>query len=224
MTAQRTDTGVWGVRGLRGLSGLMAVFCGLAATVLGVVAIAMVATVAIAAATDKPVHWNASSKAAAIRGDSDMYRKCLSQRGTTCAKPSVREIAPATVGTAASLLPMAALVYGLSQACLCFVGMARGRFLHRQTASRLMRFATGGLLFVLFSPLSATISRTAMGLTYQLIDVATGQKTIVLLSGYDATVSGVSGPLTAIYAITLTVIAVVMVKASTIADDHAQIV
>lgn len=222
--------GVWGERGLRGLSALMAAFCGFATLLTAVILISSVASAAIGASTGRPVNWSLSSNGASTHGKFKFgaTTTCPTLPNSVCPPatkaPRVENFAPLIAGMVGALLPLAALVYGLSQACLCFLGMAKGRFLHRKTAARLNRFAFGGLLFVLGTPFSGAVGRLFAGLAHGMIDLVTGQKSFWFSSGFGMTHSGVLGLLTAIYAVTLTVIAVVMVKASTIADDHAQIV
>lgn len=225
-----TRVEIWGGRGLRSLSGVMAVFCGLATVLLGALLIGSFANAAIAMATGQPVNWSLSSKGGSVHGDFKMRQitVCSPRPGRICPTASsarrLNNTAPLIAGLVAAQAPMAALVYGLSQACLCFIGMARGRFLHRKTASRLTRFAAGGLVFVLACPFSGAIGGAAAGLTYRLFSLLTGQKTLFFFSSVGASYSGISGPLTALYAVILTVIAIVLIKASIIADDHAQIV
>lgn len=212
------------MRGLQVLSGLMAAFSGLAAAIVGAMVIGFFASLTVGVVRDQPVAWSTAAKGVSASGDFSVRRTCATAGESDCAKPSAWVVAPLVAGMAAALLPMAALAYGLSQACLCFVGMARARFLERRTASRLAHFAAGGLLFVLASPFSDGLARGAVGLTHRVIDLVTGQNTAMLVSSFGVSLSGVSGPLTALYAVTLTVIAGVLVKASRIADDHAQII
>jgi len=222
--------GVWGERGLRGLSALMAAFCGFATLLTALIMIGLFASTAIGASAGKPLNWSLSSHGVSTHGNFEVgaTTTCPTLPNGVCneaiSSPRVEIFAPLIVGMGGALLPLAALVYGLSQACLCFLGMARGYFLHPRTAARLTRFAVGGLVFVLGTPFSGVIGRLFAGQTHRIIDLITGDKSFAFFSSFGTAYSGVTGVLTAIYAVTLTVIAVVMVKASTIADDHAQIV
>lgn len=131
----------------------------------------------------------------------------------------------AMLGYAVLYAPLAALAYGLYQACACFVGLARGQLLARRTIDRLVRFSVAGLSFVLLAPHAGRIGGLVTDGSRKVMDFVTGDRTVLFsISVYNANYAGVNGLLTVIYAVTLTVIAVVMVKASTIADDHAQIV
>lgn len=222
--------GAWGERGLRGLSALMATFCGFATLLTAVMLIGLFANTAIGVSTGKPLNWSLSSHGVSTHGKFKVRATttCPTLPNGICPKatsgPRVQVFAPLIAGMGGALLPLAALVYGLSQASLCFLGMARGEFLQRRTAARLTRFAAGGLLFVLGTPFSGVMGQAFARLTHRIMDLIIGEKSFAFFSGFGTTYSGVTGVLTAIYAVTLTVIAVVMVKASRIADDHAQII
>jgi hypothetical protein len=226
MTEQQV--GVVGQRWLRGVSGGMAVFCGLVALLLSVFLVSMASGNAIMMMTGKPVNWSHTTPVGGAHGNFHTKSRTCSGKPMKCRdnlKPiPAKEWAPLTAGYATSLIPTVALTYGLFQACLCFVGMARARFLHRQTVSRLMRFAAGGLVFVLGNPFSGHMGRAAAVAVDWGIRLVTQDRGWSFFSGFPVKFAGLQGPLMTIYAITLTVIAVVMVKASTIADDHAQIV
>ncbi len=122
-------------------------------------------------------------------------------------------------------LPLLALAYGLLEACRCFAAMAKGRFLARETVSRLTRFAIGGLLFVVLFPHAGAMAAAVNEGLGTALDVLTRQpQPISRTTHYDFTVTGMSEWLNTIYALTLTVVALVMARASSIAEDHAQIV
>jgi hypothetical protein len=145
------------------------------------------------------------------------------------------DIKPDPVGSALDIIfvtlqlaPLAALVFGLVEACRCFINLARGRFFDRGTVSLLRNFAFGGLVFVLLYPNRQTVAE----FVGQLIDGAINQAhrgvTVhhgVLPIDVGLTPGGtVSNVLIVVYALALTVMAAVMAKAAAVAEDHAQIV
>ena len=103
--------------------------------------------------------------------------------------------------------------------------MAKGRFLARATVSRLTRFAIGGLLFVVLFPHAdaiATAVTAGLGTALDLLTQAAQPSSRSI--EFKIRVTGMSEWLNAIYALTLTVVALVMARASSMAEDHAQIV
>lgn len=218
-----------GAFGLRGVSAVMAAICGLAGLVLSLFLVAMAWGSIHTAVTNKQVAWSGSSAAGSAHANftAGVSRTCSGKPMVCSHEPKpmpARIAAPFVAGQLAAMVPMVALTYGLFQACLCFVGMARGRFLHRRTVSRLMRFAGGGLVFVLANPFSGVIGRWAAGAVDGLLRFVLHERSWSVFTGAGMNVTGVHGLLMVVYAVTLTVIAVVMAKASAIADDHAQIV
>lgn len=215
--------------GLRGVSGVMAVFCGLATVVVLAFTLIMfggVGAAMISASKTGEATWRSQTITVQARSES---QTCASSHQTACqpGPPSLsaRPIAPIALSLIAGALPLLALAYGLLEASRCFGAMAKGRFLARQTVARLTRFAVGGLVFVLLSPHADAIA----GATYEGLGRALDLLTHAAPGGsysshFKFTVTGASEWLNTIYALTLTVVALVMARASSIAEDHAQII
>ncbi len=216
--------------GLRGVSGVMAAFCGVAATL--VFAFTLILFVGVGAAM-----ISASKTGETAWRSGAINLEARSQRQPPCptlqaaCPPSgasnlpAREIATLSLSLLVGALPLLALAYGLIEASRCFGAMAKGRFLARATVSRLTRFAIGGLLFVvLFPHAGAMAAAVSQGLATALDVLTHAPQPIFRSTHFDFTVTGVSEWLNAIYALTLTVVALVMARASSIAEDHAQIV
>jgi|GEM_PF-2947926 len=178
--------------------------------------------------TGSPLNWNLGDKAnTSSSGSFQTTSKCIGP-GATCATPqqprlSATDMAPVVIGMTVAMLPGAILAYGLTQASLCFLALARGRYLQRKTVQRLTRFAFAGLIFVASQPISGVLGMIAATLTNEVIQALTkgdGVKVFTATSAFQ----GVSELLVGVYAVTLTIIALIMVRASRIAEDHAQIV
>lgn len=221
-----TNDGRW----LRRVSGAMAIFCGFAAAVLTLAVAASLIGGAIAEWRGRPAAYAIGGNAAHVTGKFSGVRleSCASDKAKLCPADHPPEMKGYMSGQLAAITlqaPLAALAYGLFEACACFVGLSRGRALARRTVDRLMRFSLAGLAFVLLSPCAGLVAGWVFEGSRRLMDAVTNDnKLLFSVSHYTANYTGVSGLLTVIYAVTLTVIAVVMAKASTIADDHAQIV
>lgn len=217
-------------RWLRGVSGVMAVFCGGLAALLVFGVVILTASSAISEWWTRPVSWTFEGRAVAMSSTQTIvaFRSCRPGEPERCTRrdhPDAKTYASVMAGRAATQLPLIALAYGLFHACACFVGFARGRLLARRTVDRLVRFSVGGLAFVLTAPYAGTLGGVVTDGVRRLLDLASGDRSVLSsLSVYVVSYAGVSQLLTIVYAVTLTVIAVVMVKASAIADDHAQIV
>lgn len=215
--------------GLRGVSGFMAAFCGLATVVVLAFTIIMfggVGAAIISASKTGETAWRSETITVQAKSEN---QTCTPSRQTACqpgpAGLSERLVAPIAVSLVVGALPLLALAYGLLEASRCFGAMAKGRFLARQTVARLTRFAVGGLVFVLLSPHAGAIT----GATYEGLGKAFDLLTHAAPGGsysshFKFTVTGASEWLNAIYALALTVVALVMARASSIAEDHAQIV
>jgi hypothetical protein len=217
--------------GLRGVSGFMAAFCGLATAV--VFAFTLVLFVGVGAAM---VSASKTGETAWRSGTINLEAKSQAQPACPPAlhgacSPSrpanlpAREIATLSLALLVGALPFQALAYRMLEACRCFMAMTKGRFLARATVSRLTRFAIGGLCFVLLFPHAGAMAGAVNDGLARALDLLTHAPQPISRSTHFAfTVSGVSEWLNAIYALTLTVIALVMARASSIAEDHAQIV
>lgn len=217
--------------GLRSVSGVMAAFCGLAAVAVFAFALVMfggVGAAMISAAKTGEAAWR--SESITVQARSETSPPCPAPRQTSCPPPSrstmpARDIGILSAALIVGSLPSLALAYGLIEACRCFAAMAKGRFLARETVSRLTRFAVGGLVFVLLSPHAGAIVSAVSEGTARALDLLTHAPQPTSYSSHvKFTVSGMSEWLNAIYALTLTVVALVMARASSIAEDHAQIV
>lgn len=222
-------------RGLRGVSAFMAAFCGLAATLVAILTIVLfvgLGTTMVTASPNGETSWRSGS----VNIQTTWHREITGPCSPTASKTScqstpapaalpAREIATILLALSVGALPLLALTYGLLEACLCFLAMAKGRFLDRGTVARLARFAIGGLLFVLLFPhAGAMAAGVAQGLASLFDLLAHTPQPTFRSSQFNFVVTGLSEWLNAIYALTLTVIAVVMARASSIAEDHAQIV
>jgi hypothetical protein len=216
-------------RGLRGVSLFMATFCSFATAVVFAFTIVLfvgVGAAMVSASKTGETAWRSETITVQARSES---QTCTPSRQTACqpgpASLSARLVALLALSLVVGALPLLALAYGLLEASRCFGAMAKGRFLARQTVARLTRFAIGGLIFVLLSPHAGAIT----GATYEGLGKAFDLLTHAAPGGsysshFKFTVTGMSEWLNAIYALSLTVIAVVMARASSIAEDHAQIV
>ncbi|KSB88394.1 hypothetical protein AS593_22720 [Caulobacter vibrioides] len=221
----------WRDAGLRGFSGLMAAFCGLSGIVLAAMIAAGLASGAYSHLTGANVDWTKGKAETSVTLRSSLNKTICSPMpngGAKCQKStdgiSLSEAAPSFFGSLVAATPGFALVYGLLQATLCFVGLASGAYLHRATVSRLKKFAVAGLIFLFANPIAGVLGRLAAYLTYHVIRVASGKDGFAWFGNFERTYEGVNDILVPIYAVTLTIIALVMVRASRIAEDHAQIV
>lgn len=219
--------GFWGERGLKLVSGGMAIFCGGAAVLCAVMVTAMLIATARFEWTGKPISWRvgeARTFASASIGKTESA--CQPADSRLCDPSRPREIdrfAAAMLGQLTMQTPLAALAYGLFQASAGFVGVARGRPLARRTTGRFVRFALAGLGFVLLMPNIGRLAAFIADGSHKLINMAAGTRAYQV-SHYTATYGDFTSLLTMVYALALTIIALILVKASTIADDHAQIV
>ncbi|CAN5263991.1 hypothetical protein BH10PSE3_BH10PSE3_39620 [soil metagenome] len=221
-------------RGLCGVSAFMAAFCGLATVIVAAFTIILflgVGAAMVTASKTGETAWRYGSINLEAKSQRHDVRPCQPARQADCPSPAKsanlppREIATISLALLVGTMPLGALTYGLLEASRCFAAMARGRFLARETAARLTRFAVGGLIFVvLFPHAGAMATAVEQGAASVLDLLAQAPQPIARSSHFNFTVSGVSEWLNAIYAVTLTVIAVVMARASLIAEDHAQIV
>jgi hypothetical protein len=206
----------------------MAVFCGFVAMIVaGMVALSLVAT----AASDwsrKPVSWRVGQQGsfASAGVNRTVLVICKPGDAAMCKPtrpPEVKGYIANLLGHLTLAMPLAALSYGLFQACAGFTGIARGQPLARRTTNRLVRFAVAGLAFVLLTPFIARLSGVIADSARKVMNLFTGDRSFQV-SAYSANYTEVSGLLTMVYAVALTLVAVILVKASRIADDHAQII
>jgi len=221
----------WRAGGLRGVSGVMAAFCGVATALVFaftlILFVGLGAAVVSASKTGETV-WR--SDAIALEARSQRQPACPPARQAACppaspAKLPAGDIATMSLSLLVGALPLLALSYGLLEASRCFGAMARGRFLARATVSRLTRFAIGGLFFVLLFPHAGAMAAAVNQGLGTVVDLMThASQPTSRSSQFNFRVTGMSEWLNAIYALTLTVVALVMARASSIAEDHAQIV
>lgn len=205
---------------LRCVSVVMAAFCSLASVALSLMLIFMVVGYSYGVVTQKPFSWNKGAASISMRSAQTCGTGACTAKAMLIEPKVAAIVASAAIGGAT---PAAALAYGLAQASLCFVGFARGRFLDRRAVSRLMRFAGSGLIFVITSPFSDKLAHwTGVVVDSAFRMLSRDPSTTIVSASFK--LDGFQSTLTIIYAVTLTVTAVIMVKASAIADDHAQIV
>ena len=209
--------------GLRGLSLAMALFCGVAAA--AIVALVLFGSVmtSLVSVTGRPLNVELPHLSLQIPVSKRTFCYDGQCQELSTAR-SFSEEAPSFAGNSAALLPSTVLAYGLVHACLCFVGIARGRHLDSGTIHHLMKFALGGLLFLCLTPFASTLSRLAAHATFILVNDTWAKRVSYVYDGSNMTLPILADALTPIYAVTLTVIALIMVRASRIAEDHAQIV
>ena len=221
----------WRDAALRGFSGLMALVCGLAGVVLAFMIFAGFGSVTYSTLTGRSLNWSAGEKAE--------VSSSFERKATHCAGPEekCREALPAIApntnarlalpmlsGMAAAMAPGVVLAFGLVQAGLCFLSLAGGRYLERKTVRRLTRFAVSGLIFVAANPLANLLGGVAAKLTTALLSFIAHEKAGTEFTQFHMKYTGAPDMLIGVYAVTLTVIALVMVRASRVAEDHAQIV
>jgi len=216
---------------LCGVSGVMAAFCGVATVLVFVFTLILfigLGAAMVSASKSGETAWR--SGAIALEARSLRQPACPPARLAACppaspAKLPAGDIATMSLSLFVGALPLLALSYGLLEASRCFGAMARGRFLARVTVSRLTRFAIGGLFFVvLFPHAGAMAAAVNQGLGTALDLLTHAPQPTSRSSQFNFKVTGMSEWLNAIYALTLTVVALVMARASSIAEDHAQIV
>ncbi|NGM49658.1 hypothetical protein G5B46_08585 [Caulobacter sp. 602-2] len=213
----------WRDTGLRGLSLAMALFCGAAAAaIVSLVFFGSVLT-SLVSVTGRPLDFDMPHLSLQI--PVSKRTSCYEDRcqELPAARP-LSEEAPSFAGSSAALLPSTLLAYGLVHACLCFIGIARGRHLAKATIRHLVKFALGGLLFLCLTPFASALSRLAAHVTFFLVNPTWAKKVVYVYNGANMTLPILADALTPIYAVTLTIIALIMVRASRIAEDHAQIV
>ncbi|PVM91903.1 hypothetical protein [Caulobacter endophyticus] len=214
---------------LRAFCGAMAAACALASLAMAFVMIGSFVAVTYAMTTGQNFQWNrtAPSASVSVQGQSTTCAKGATTCETTPLKAfPVEAVAPSIVGFTVAFLPGAVLAYGLAEACLCFFAFARGRYLQRRTTAQLARFAVAGLFFVVTAPMAGALAKGAGELTIKAIALASrdGGETTAQFTAFTTTFTGANGLLIGLYAVTLTVIALIMARAATIAEDHAQIV
>jgi hypothetical protein len=141
-------------------------------------------------------------------------------------KPAISGTIIAWLNIGVIFAPFVALAAGLAEATACFVGMARGRFLARDTVRHLRNFAVLGLAFLVLFP---NLHAIAYGAD-RLVDIAAnflGPRGVTVyddLANFNVQIRGLTDALTMVYALALAAIVAVMTKAAAIAEDHAQIV
>lgn len=123
----------------------------------------------------------------------------------------------------AALLPLLVLAFALAQAALSYLDLSRGRLLTSPLARRTMRFAIAALSFLVIASISTPLASWIMALFTDAFEVRGGARAETL-----APTALVFEPvmrwLTPFLAASLAIHATMLVKASAIAEDHAQIV
>lgn len=218
--------GLW----LRRASGGMAAFCGLFASVLTLAVVVMLVGGAISEWRGRSIDYVVGGKLAnaSAKFESARLESCATDKAKLCpavGRPEMKGYISARLASVVLNAPLAALAYALFQAGACFVGLARGRALARRTVDHLVRFAVAGLVFVVLSPFAGLLAGWTAHGSRRLMDALTSDSKVLFSVGsYAASYAGVNSLLTIVYAITLTMIALVIIKATTIVEDHAQIV
>lgn len=222
----------WRDTGLRSFSGLMAFVCGAAGIVLAALIFAGLGSATYSMLTGRSLNWSAGekvevsssfeSKAAHCADPEEKCQKALRE----AAKPNTNAnvVLPMLAGMAAAITPGVVLAFGLVQAGLCFLSIAGGKYLERRTVRRLIRFAVCGLIFVMANPLANLLGGFAAKVTTAVLSFIAREQAETQFTHFNLKYTGAPDMLIGVYAITLTIIALVMVRASRIAEDHAQIV
>ena len=136
-------------------------------------------------------------------------------------------------------IPMGTLAYGLFQAGACFAALGQRAYFAPKTVGYLRNFALAGLLFVVMFPmlpwlhglvthlifstdilLKQTLFKPPAGTAWAFSTPGAYTPPTVTAGGRNA----FSEVLMAIYAFTVAILATVMSRASTLANDHAQII
>ena len=118
------------------------------------------------------------------------------------------------------VLPIAALVYGLTQAAACFLSLARRRWFEERTITHLRNFALGGLVFLVATPAAPPLARLISSVSILWLP----RWAKVNPGNFNLDLAPLPTLLTGVYAIALAVITVVLAHARKVAEDHAQIV
>ena len=132
-------------------------------------------------------------------------------------------------------IPPILLAIGLLEAAKCLNGLASGQYFQASTVGHLRNFAIFGLLYVLLHPFTNLLGYIILNAIYSFqmftwkfwpprIPWAIFYPGPYVLSADDRWMKFIFGLLIVHYAFTLTVIATVMAKASTIVEDHAEII
>lgn len=119
--------------------------------------------------------------------------------------------------------PLAALTYSLLQTYAYFAEITRGQLLAQRTVRHLIRFSLTRLIFVLFTPQAGRLTNFVTDKAYKIISLITSEKSFSF-SNYTTHYINIHKILSVVYTITLTIITMIIAKASTITDNHAQIV
>jgi hypothetical protein len=115
-------------------------------------------------------------------------------------------------GFVISMIPLAALTYGLMQARRCFTEFAGGRIFSMRTVGGLRMFSIAIALSALFKPLASAALSVLLSST-----AVSGGRTLALTVGSDTL-------LTLLFAGMVAVIAWVMTDAVALADENAQFI
>jgi hypothetical protein len=149
--------------------------------------------------------------------------------------PSLENVSMNLASSAVTLVPLGILSWGLFQATFCFLNLSRRIFFSYRTVRGLRNFSLSNLFFVLFFPhvdwISTRIGNLIGSVASHLRTIQNGAPTAVAFSTAQGqfNVEGLTGLdlsilVMIVYAVALTIIADVMMKASVIVDDHSQIV
>ena len=141
----------------------------------------------------------------------------------------------ASVRTLLWSIPILLLARGLLEASRCLNGLSAGRYFEVATVTHLRNFATSGLFYVLLSPCVPVIGNVILHVQEAIMQFywklrPPGHGIHIFWPdpldfshenlGIGKTFSGF---LVSLYALTLTIIATVMARASTIVEDHAEV-
>ncbi len=141
----------------------------------------------------------------------------------------------ASIRTVLWSIPVLILARGLLEASRCLNGLAAGRYFEVDTVTHLRNFATSGLLYVLLSPCMPILGNVILHAEEAIMQLYRERWPpdeihyfwpVPLDFSPDnfGIAKTFSEFLVGLYALTLTIIATVMARASTIVEDHAEII
>lgn len=122
-----------------------------------------------------------------------------------------------------ALLPLLVLAFALAQAALSYLDLSRGRLLTSPLARRTMRFAIAALAFLVIASVAKPLASWIMALFTDAFP-AQGSARVETVAPTALAFEPVLRWLTPFLAASLAIHATMLVKASAIAEDHAQIV
>lgn len=125
---------------------------------------------------------------------------------------------------AVALSPLLILAFAMAQATLSYLDISRGRLLTSLLARRTMRFAISALAFLVIASVSTPIATWVMEAFTDVFRAAAGHEPTRTIAPTALSADPVLSWLTPFLAASLAIHAAMLVKASAIAEDHAQIV